>query len=99
MPSRAPAFFAAQSEARGCWCRFSTEGHLDLEVTGFTWTQSGEVDSKRTHLLLLGFFLTSWEGEAQLEYDVYQVRTGCSAQPHRAPLSPVPLWGTPRNAI
>ena len=54
-------------------CRFSTEGHLEMEVSGVTWTQAGEVDSKRTHRLLLGFFLTSWEGEAQLLYDVYQV--------------------------
>lgn len=55
-------------------CRFSPEGHLELEISGVTWTQAGEVNSKRTHKLLLGFFLTSWEGEAQLEYDVIQVQ-------------------------
>ena len=61
-------------------CRFSQAGHLDLDITGFSWDQGGEANSKRTHLSLLGFFLTSWEGEAQLEYDVYQAR----AQTHHA---------------
>lgn len=61
-------------------CRFSQAGHLDLDITDFSWDQGGEANSKRTHLSLLGFFLTSWEGEAQLEYDVYQASAQADAQ-------------------